>query len=144
MKRLLVPVDFSDVTARVLAAGITIARAFGAEVIVLHVAPPEPEFIGYEPGPQSVRDQVAHALHAEHKQLAELERQVVAQGLRCNALLVQGYPVEKILSEMQRQSADMLIMGSHGRGALRHLLVGSVTDGVLRQSACPVLVVPAA
>ncbi len=142
MKHLLVPVDFSDVTPRVLAQVVELARAFDARVTVLHVAPPDPAFVGYAAGPDSVRDQVAHELREEHRRLSACHRQLTAAGVRASALLVQGFPVEKITQEVKRLQADFIIMGSHGRSALRHLLVGSVTDGVLREAACPVLVVP--
>ncbi len=142
MKHILVPVDFSDITARVVDQALAMARAFGAELTLLHVVPPEPEFVGYEPGPQTVRDDVARQVHEEHRLLGELDRQVEAAGVKSTALLLQGYPVEKIAKEAARLPADLVVVGSHGRSALRHLLVGSVTDGVLRAVACPVLVVP--
>ena len=144
MKHLLVPVDFSDVTPRVLEQALQLARAFGARVTLLHVAPPDPAFVGYVAGPDSVRDQVAQDLREEHRRLGEGHRALLAAGVSGTALLVQGFPVEKILQEVDRLQADFIVMGSHGRSALRHLLVGSVTDGVLREARCPVLVVPSA
>lgn len=142
MKHLLVPIDFSDVTARVLEQARALAQAFGARVTLLHVAPPDPAFVGYAAGPDSVRDQVAHDLREEHRVLGVWHQQLSAVGIEGAALLVQGFPVEKILQEVERLGADLIVMGSHGRSALRHLLVGSVTDGVLREAKCPVLVVP--
>ena len=109
---------------------------------MIHVAPPEPEFVGYESGPVSVRDAVAHRLREEHRQLQALDRQLASQGVLVTSLLIQGYPVEKILAEAARIPADVIVMGSHGRSLLRHLVVGSVTDGVLRKATCPVLIVP--
>jgi nucleotide-binding universal stress UspA family protein len=142
MKHILLPVDFSDVTPKAVEVAVHLARVFSASLTLLHVASPNPDFVGYEPGPQSVRDQVARHLHEEHRQLQELDRQVETAGLKSTALLVQGYPAEKILQEAARLGADLIVVGSHGRGALRQLLVGSVTDGVLRGAKCPVLVVP--
>ena len=142
MKHLLVPVDFSDVTPRVLDCALALARALGARLTLLHVAPPDPAFIGYDTGPDSVRDQVAHERRAEHRQLSTWQHVVAAEGVPGTALLMQGFPAEKILQEVSRLGVDLIVMGSHGRGALRHLLVGSVTDAVLREANCPVLVVP--
>ncbi len=143
MKTLLVPVDFSDVTARVVEYAGTMAKTFDASLVLLHIADPEPEFIGYEPGPQTVRDAVAETISEEHRRLHQLDEQLEADGLKVTALVIQGYPVEKILAEAEKHDADMIIMGSHGHGALRNLLVGSVTEGVMRKAACPVLVIPA-
>jgi len=142
MKTLLVPVDFSDASAAVLAAAGKLARAFSARVVLLHVAPPDPAFIGYEPGPQTVRDSVARELAAEHRSLQALEKELADTGVSVTALVIQGYPAEKIVAEAAKLSADLIVMGSHGRGMLKHLLVGSVTEGVLRHAACPVMVVP--
>lgn len=142
MKHLLVPVDFSDVTAGVVDVAAQLAKSLGAQITLLHVAPGEPEFVGYEPGPQSVRDNVAREIHEEHRRLQELDKQLEKRGIATKSLLVQGYPIEKILKESERLKADLIVMGSHGHGALRSLLVGSVTDGVLRKSKSPVLIVP--
>lgn len=142
MKTILVPVDFSDCAAKVLEVAAKTARAFNARLILLHVASPEPEFLGYEPGPQTVRDSVARELVEEHRMVRQMEQGLREQGLDVSALVIQGYPVEKVLDEAIRCKADLLIMGSHGHGTLRNLLVGSVTEGVLRKAGCPVLVVP--
>ena len=142
MKHVLVPVDFSDLTGAVIGQAVTLFRLTGAALTMIHVAPPEPEFVGYESGPVSVRDAVAHRLREEHRQLQALDRQLASQGVQVTSLLIQGYPVEKILAEATRIPADLIVMGSHGRSLLRHLVVGSVTDGVLRKAACPVLIVP--
>ena len=142
MKNVLVPVDFSDLTGAVIGQAVTLFRLTGAALTMIHVAPPEPEFVGYESGPVSVRDAVAHRLREEHRQLQALDRQLASQGVLVTSLLIQGYPVEKILAEAARIPADVIVMGSHGRSLLRHLVVGSVTDGVLRKAMCPVLIVP--
>jgi nucleotide-binding universal stress UspA family protein len=143
VKIILIPVDFSDVTEKVIASGAQVARAFGAKVCLLHVAASEPEFIGYEPGPQTVRDSVARHISEAHRMLHGLARDQESAGLAATALVVQGYPVEKILSEAAKLGADLIVIGSHGHGMLHHLLVGSVTEGVLKKARCPVLVVPA-
>ena len=142
MKTILVPVDFSDVTSALLETAMVQAKAFSAKIILLHVAAPEPEFIGYEPGPQSVRDAVARQLSSEHKETHKLQQQLTNEGFNTTALVIQGYPAQSILAEAEKLHADLIIMGSHGHGALRHLLVGSVTEGVMRHTTCSVMVVP--
>jgi nucleotide-binding universal stress UspA family protein len=142
MKTILVPVDFSDATAPAVEQASRLAEAMSARLVLLHVAAPEPEFIGYDPGPPSVRQQVAAELTEEHRRVQALERSIEGRGLDVTALAVQGYPVEKILDEAVRRRADLIVMGSHGHGMLRTLLVGSVTEGVLRDATIPVLIVP--
>lgn len=142
MKTILVPVDFSKATEPALKVAEQMARAFSAELVLLHVATPEPEFIGYEPGPVSVRQAVAHQLSAEHKQLHALKEKLGALPVPVVVHVAQGYIAEKILTEAGRISADLIVMGSHGHGGLHHLLMGSVAEAVLRKATCPVLLTP--
>lgn len=140
--RLLVPLDLSHATERTLATAIRLARAMTAEVFLLHVAAPEPDFVGYGAGSPSVRDQVAHEHRGEHRALQAHAQALRDLGLSCTALLVQGPTAETILREAQRLHADLLVMASHGHGAVFDLVVGSVSQAVLRGSGVPVVVVP--
>lgn len=143
MKTILVPVDFSDVTNRVIETARSMSRAFSARLVLLHVSEPEPDFIGFEPGPMAVRTAVARDFKKEHQKLEELSATVAVDGFQVLALHVQGPLVEKILDEADKHHADAIVMGSHGHGALFEFLVGSVTSGVLRGAKAPVVVVPA-
>ncbi|HWB58730.1 MAG TPA: universal stress protein [Chthoniobacteraceae bacterium] len=139
---ILVPIDFSDVTPNVLDTARTLALAFKSRIVLLHIAEPEPDFVGFEPGPVSVRSSVAKEFHTQHKQLDETKHALAAAGLDVTALHIQGATVEKILHEATQQNAGMIVLGSHGHGALYKLLTGSVAAGVLKSAKCPVLVVP--
>lgn len=143
MKTILVPVDFSDVTARVIAAAESLARAYSARLILLHISEPEPDFVGFEPGPMSVRTSVARDVQKEHRKLDQLRAGISPDLGEVLALHIQGPLVDKIIDEAAKQNADAIVMGSHGHGALFEFLVGSVTSGVLRASKVPVVVVPA-
>jgi nucleotide-binding universal stress UspA family protein len=141
---LLVPVDFSDVTANVLEEAQTLALAFKSRIVLLHISEPEPDFVGFEPGPVSVRSSVAKEFHTEHKHLEEAKQQLVKAGIEVVALHIQGPTIEKIIQESAQQNADIIVLGSHGHGALHNLLTGSVAAGVLKSAKRPVLIVPAA
>jgi nucleotide-binding universal stress UspA family protein len=140
---LLVPIDFSDVTPFVLEAAQTLALAFKSRIVLLHIAEPEPDFVGFEPGPVSVRSSVAKEFHGQHKQLEESRQQLVNAGIETVALHIQGPTVEKIIHESIQQNAGIIVLGSHGHGALYNLLTGSIAAGILKSAKCPVLVVPA-
>jgi len=142
MKTLLAAVDFSDISETVANEAVRLAQALEAQVVLVHVAEPKPDFVGYEVGPESVRDTIAQGLQNEHRRLHELKEAVQAEGVPLRALLVQGAPAEKILGEQLRLDADLIVLGSHGHGALAHLLTGSTAQEVLRHAGCPVLVVP--
>lgn len=143
MKTILVPVDFSDISACVVETARTMAQVLGGRLVLLHISEPEPDFIGFEPGPLAVRATVARDFKAEHQKLETAKAAAALGGLEVLALHIQGPLVEKILAEAETHAAELIVMGSHGHGALYELLVGSVTSGVLHGAKCPVLVVPA-
>jgi len=138
----LVCVDLSAVTDAVIEQAIVIARALGAEVRLLHVAAPDPDFVGYRAGPATARDAVATTLRHQHRGLDRLVARFEAEKVMVKPLMMQGPTVSTILDQAEHFGADLLILGSHGHGALFHLLAGSVTQGVLHAAHRPVLVVP--
>ncbi len=144
MRHILVPVDFSNVTPYVVDCAVTLADRFGSELHLLHVAAPDPAFVGYETGPESVRDFVAAELRAEHRQLHTLATQLRQAGTHVRAVAIQGDTVATILARAEHIAADVIVIGSHGHGALYRILLGSISEGVLRGAKCPVMVVPAA
>lgn len=143
MRKILAAVDFSPVSKQVTEQAASLAEAFSAELTLVHVAAPDPEFVGYAAGPQSVRDDRAHEIRGEHRELQSTADGLRERGLAARALLVQGPPVKSILAEAEKLQADVIVIGSHGHGALYRALLGSVGEGVVRASQCPVLVVPA-
>lgn len=140
--KLLVAIDFSDATDVVLQESQKLAGALDGAIYLVHVVPPEPDFIGYDPGPQTERKFIASLRHQEHREIQELGQELEKKGFDVTALLVQGSTVETILEQARKLPADMIVLGSHGHGAVYHLLAGSVSKGVLKQATCPVLVVP--
>ena len=143
MKTILVPIDFSDVSNLVVDTAGKFAAAFESRIVLLNVAEPEPDFVGFEPGPPTVRMAVARDFKVEHQQLEKFKARCQAVGGEVTALHIQGPIVEKIIHEAGEQQADLIVIGSHGHGALYDLLVGSVTQGVIKEARCPVVVVPA-
>lgn len=143
MRKLLAAVDFSDVTDQVVEQAAALAEAFSAELTLLHVAAPDPDFVGYEAGPDTVRDTRAGELRGEHRKLQEIADSLRERSIPTKALLIQGPTIEKILDEAEKTGAGTIVIGSHGHGALHRVLLGSVSEGVVRGAACPVHVVPA-
>jgi nucleotide-binding universal stress UspA family protein len=135
-------VDFSDTTDAVAEQGIVLARALGAEARLLHVGEPDPDFVGYGVGPDTVRDDVAQTLRDEHRALELLAERFKGAGVVALPLMVRGPTVSTILEQSERFGADLLVLGSHGRGALLSLVAGSVAQGVLHATRVPVLIVP--
>lgn len=143
MKTILVPVDFSPVTVAVIAQAAELADAFASTLWLVHVAAPDPDFVGHQAGPSNVRQQVAHELRNIHRRLQEHAQVLRERGLNATALQVQGAIADTILQEAERLGVDLIVLGSHGHGTLRRALLGSVSERVLHQTTCPVLIVPA-
>lgn len=145
MKTLLVPVDFSDVTERVLAAAEQMARALGARVLLMHCVGEYPAFaaMGEIPAFIPTSDTALPETYPDqYRKLAALTSSLRKKGIDAELLFLGGSAIEKILTVADEHQIDLIIMGSHGHGAWYELLVGSVTEGVLRRVGRPALIVP--
>ena len=135
-------IDFSEVTRAVVQAAAEHAKLRGGKCWLMHVAAPDPDFVGYEVGPQYIRDSRADVLRDEHKRLFALRESVTAQGVECESLLVMGPLFETIDTEINKLNIDLVVLGSHGRSKLYELVVGSVCEHLLRKAEVPLLVLP--
>lgn len=142
MKNILIPLDLKAETGNVLAPATELAREQRAKLWILHVAAPDPDFVGYEAGPQYIRDVRADTLREEHAALQRITAELTALGIDAQPLLVMGPTVETIIGEAERIHADIIIMGTHGRRGLAKAFMGSTCDDVLRANRFQVLVVP--
>ena len=150
--KLMVGVDLSEATEKIVKKAEQLAKALSAQIWLIHITKPEPADLyitgnetdvnEVEADPNLIRDSIAKRFHNEHRQIQEIADRLREAGLETTALLVQGATVETLLKEASKLDIDMIIVGSHGRGAMHQLLVGSVSEGVIHASECPVLVVP--
>ena len=140
--KLLAALDLAGSTSAVLREARNWARRLSAELILIHVAEPDPDFVGYGAGPESVRLAVAHKFTRAHQQIEAFAVELRKDGIDAKALLIQGATAETILREADNLSADAILMGTRARGAIHDLMVGSVSKEVLRHSTRPVLLIP--
>lgn len=118
------------------------AKKFDAKIWILHIAAPEPDFVGYDIGPQYIRDTRAEELKSQHKALHDIVDGLSEDGIRCDALLVAGPTAETIQKEAGKLSIDLLIMGSHKHGFLYETFVGHSSVKLLNKLSIPILIVP--
>lgn len=160
MKRILVPIDFSDITPPVIDLARQLAKAFDAEIHLVHVteltvaaAPGTlgyglagmPELApmsgvpvpGFEPMPQLIPED-----EDQKSKLTQWQKEIADAGIKVSLHEPTGAVAEEILSKAKRINADLIVMGTHGHGAMYNLFVGSATKGVLKHSTRPVLLVP--
>jgi nucleotide-binding universal stress UspA family protein len=141
MKTILVPIDFSAVSKRVVAAAAELARGLGGRLVVLHVVQP-PVLTDSDFGTQLTAEYAAEATEAAEKQLARLRQQLLKDDLVIEVRNTSGYPGQSILDAADEVDADFIVLGSHGHGAFYDLIVGSTASRVLKRARCPVLIVP--
>ncbi|TAE78146.1 MAG: universal stress protein [Verrucomicrobia bacterium] len=146
MKTIVAALDFSNATPLVLHAAVEYARAFGASLQLLHVVEPEPSYTAYGFTPDEFP--AIHMFQEEARKragarLEELRVQVVGQVPNVSAHLVEGSPLHTLVDHLKKQQADLVILGSHGHGAVAALLLGSVAEGMVRKALLPTLVIPA-
>jgi nucleotide-binding universal stress UspA family protein len=144
IERILAPTDLSDVARRAVDCSLTLARFYAAEVELAYViepllpGPAAPATQPTEPGTDALgRERLERAL-------AELARPAQALGVPVRPVLLEGGVVSEVVARARRWPADLVVMGTHGRGGFERWVLGSVTEKVLRKAPCPVLTVPPA
>jgi nucleotide-binding universal stress UspA family protein len=144
--RILCPVDFSPYSRHALEHAAAIAKWYDSEVVLLHVMPTPMQMI--PPPGCGIAATVPIVIPEEEQRLkGELDAflKPVAPGMRRPDLRVEiGGPVWRILECAADLPADLIVMGTHGHSGFERLMLGSVTERVLRKAPCPVLTVPRA
>jgi len=142
IKNILVAVDFNDNIGDLLGYAESIGTKFGAKVWLIHVSAPDPDFVGYEPGPQYIRDSRAEELKDEHRRLQDLRKTFLSENLRSEALSIQGSTVETVLEEAKKLNSDLLIVGTHKYGFMESFFLESVSLELFRNANIPFMAIP--
>ncbi len=139
---ILVAIDLSSASQKILDKAKTLALALPAKVCLLHVVEGDLDFLDHEPDLQGTSDQGPQEFPQEHKDLQKEVDGLRESGIDTKGLLSQGSVVDVILQKSKQLEIDIIIVGTHGHGGVHHMIFGSVSEGVLRSSSCPVLVIP--
>jgi nucleotide-binding universal stress UspA family protein len=142
LERIICPVDFSEFSARAYRYGLSVAEHYGAKLVVQHVVElwryPSAGFAAsaalYDEFCQSVCE-------GAKEQLREFVKHNTRDGIQPEFVVHEGMAPDAILSFAQALKADGIVMGTHGQRGFDRLMLGSVTDRVMRKASCPVLVV---
>ncbi len=143
INKILCPVDFSETSDLALLYGISLARVYDAELEVLHVVAPPVTSL---PGEHFLGDFVQADMEALATACRERVDRLLAEApcaekVRVTPTVVCGIPYLEIVRIAGECKADLLVMGTHGRSGIEHLLIGSVAERVVRKAPCPVLTV---
>lgn len=140
VRKILIPTDFSPHSERAADYAAMLAEPFQATIDLLHVV---------EPFPYSVTDTMTIINHGEALKtiatslLENTRAQMEQKGMKVGSHLASGTPYEEIVQWARDHAIDLIVMGTHGRSGVRHLLLGSVAEKVIHFSPCPVLTVTA-
>lgn len=140
--KLLVVTDLEESSEAFHAEARKWAAKFAKSVWLVHVEDPDPSFIGYEAGPQEVRDAVAGEIRDHHRRLEEESDRWREHDMEAKVMVIQGPTVETILEQADKLEADAIVMGAPSHSRLHDLLLGNIADSLIRRAKCPVLVIP--
>jgi universal stress protein A len=139
--RILVPIDFSDHSKRTVSHVRRTASKHNSTMYLLHVFQIPDYVVSRRQNCAEVRSQVDAAEQEARENLAAFAAELSAKGIKVQPYLRVGYPFDEIVLMAHHFNVDLIIIGSHGRGAISRLLVGSTAERVVEHAPCPVLVV---
>lgn len=151
-EKILVPLDGSEHSLRALEIAVQMAKKFGGKLTLVHVysvsvSPvlmPEPTTLTPPRVPVMTAAEVSKVAEATRKAGASIlaggEKRVRAEGVQVETTLKEGHTVQEITKTAKEGEFDLIVMGARGVSKIRELLLGSVSDGVIRNAPCPVLV----
>ena len=140
IEKILVPIDFSDISKRAARYAESLARALNATLYLVHVQPPAPR--PHRFGPVTpVIDSREQSYQAARQRLDALARRLASETLHVISEVRTGPTAESIAQASVHYGADLVVMGTRGRTGVAHLLAGSVAERVVRTAPCPVLLV---
>ena len=157
IRSILVPIDFSAHTERVVEWAVTLAGASKATIALVHVTGSDAHRTastmdvvsavlnevtatpGWRPSPTPTSSE---ELRSASEALERLRRSAIPTAIESRAIVRDGTPWQCIVDEARTGSHDLIVMGTHGRSGIRRILMGSVTEQVVRNAPGPVLVVP--
>jgi nucleotide-binding universal stress UspA family protein len=145
MKTLLTAIDLSPITPEVIEGAGALASSLGAKMVLLHVTEPSAAYVPVgaamdvitAPVPMEPPD-----MGSLRARLDELAAPIRSKGVTVETVAAVSLPAEEILEQAKKTGADLLVLGSHGHGALYHLFSGSVVTEVLQKATVPVTVIP--
>ena len=141
-KNILVPVDFSEVSARALMVALNFAGVMDAEITVMHAVSMSAVSLPVDGMPVYNDEMIEEQMEAARKQLDDFVQKHIGAA-KVSQTVCFGEPTSEVNNYAEEHNVDLIVMGTHGRTGLLHLLMGSVAESVLRHARMPVLCVPA-
>ncbi|TVQ97466.1 MAG: universal stress protein [Desulfovibrionales bacterium] len=138
MRKILCAIDFSEVSPMVAGYANSLAKAFGAEVILLYSAPSLNQYVSFHVPPNSIETFVGEIVSGAEQSMEAFISQYLPD-INVTGRVVSGYAAEEIVKCADEENVDMVVMGTHGRKGIDRILFGSVAEKVVKSANCPVL-----
>ena len=145
VKKILAPIDFSEHSMEAMRGAMELAKDVGAEVHLMHVIAPHHHFIPLplESNAEESRELVREAAMIEQaeQELARIKKDEFGDSKNVFTFAVVGHPVQKLIDYAKEQTIDLIVMATHGRSSVEHMLLGGTTEKLVRSAPCSVLVI---
>lgn len=156
MKKILIAIDFSQITKQVVEVAKAHAKCTNSEVCIVHTEEPPVAPMGVGPNyilfPVNIETEDVYVgtmnevkdqeKKRSRTRLNEIKTYFEQDGIKATAIQLTGETAEKVLEEAEKFEADLIAIGAHDHGALYHLFFGSVRENLINKAKCPVLVIP--
>lgn len=142
LNNILLALDLRQEEQSLIAHAGQLAQKFEAKIWVVHIAAPDPDFVGYAVGPSYIRDTRAEELRKEHRILATIADQFKNEGLSAEGLLIQGPTVQMLEEEVVKLSIDLIVLGHHQHSLWHETFVGHTGDQLAKHLSIPILLIP--
>jgi len=137
-ERILFPTDFSDHAAHAQRYAVSLARQYGSDLHIIHVV----QLFNYVVDFGMDNTSQYESVQASLKEMMDtLLADLADEPFSLTGEVIQGEPVKEIVSAARDDNSSLIVMGTHGRAALEHVLLGSIAERVVRKATCPVLTV---
>ncbi len=140
IKKILYPTDFSDISKNAIAWAVSLASLYHAKLLLMHA---EDQLHGFDQyqilalAPQEIAEKMVKQAKEELSNIARS----IKKDIKVNTIVKQGKAFVEIIKTAEEQNIDLIVMASHGRTGLSHVMIGSVAEKVSRKAPCPVLIV---
>jgi universal stress protein A len=139
IKKVLVPIDFSDYSKNSLRYSVNFVKCFNAELILIYVVEPVIYPPDFSMGQIAVPAVDLEMDRRASEELSKLARTEIPQDMKVKTIIKTGKPFVEIIETAAEENVDLIIISSHGHSGVEHILFGSTADKVVRKAPCPVL-----
>jgi len=141
IKKILIPIDFSNYSKKALQYSISFAKRFNAELVLVYVIEPMIYPADLSMGQMVIPQADVDLSEKSKNDLTELAKNEIGENLKFTVLIKTGKPFMEIIETAKEVDSDIIIMATHGHTGVEHLLFGSTAEKVVRKAPCPVLTI---